>query len=56
MVCLKDLSSGHYYYLLFVNYFSNASELFLTIPFADGRSVFQEGTEYLKLIETVNKN
>ena len=37
-----------------MNDFSNASKLFYTILFADDTSVFLEGTEYSKLIETVN--
>ena len=59
-VCYKlqyqviNLSSGHYFFMVFMNDFSNVSKLFHTILFADDTSVFLEGTEYLKLIETVN--
>ena len=37
-----------------MNDFSNASKIFYTILLADDKSVFLEGTEDSKLIETVN--
>ena len=39
---------------VFMNDFSNASKLFYAILSTDDTRVFLEGTEYLKLIETVN--
>ena len=40
--------------ILCMNDFSNASKIFYTILLADDKSVFLEGTEDSKLIETVN--
>ena len=44
----------YYFFIVLMNDFSNTSKLFYTILFADDTSVFLEGTEYPKLIETVN--
>ena len=38
-----------------MNDFSKASKLFFTILFADDTSVFLEGKEYTKLVETLNE-
>ena len=50
MVCLKDIFSGHYFFIIFMNDFSNAPKIYYTILFADDTSVFLGGTEYSKLI------
>ena len=55
IMCPRDLSSGHYFFIVFMNDISNASKLLYTILFADDTSVFLEETEYSKLIETVNQ-
>ena len=45
---------GPLFSIVFMNDFSNASKLFYTFFFADDTTVFLEGTEYSKLVETVN--
>ena len=46
---------GPLLFILYINDFSNASELLFSILFADNTSVFIEGYEYDKLIEILNK-
>ena len=41
--------------ILFMKDFSKASKLFFTNLFADDTSVFLEGKEYTKLVETLNE-
>ena len=42
------------FFILFMNDFSRSSTLLFSILFADDTSVFLEGTEYSKLIKTLN--
>ena len=46
---------GPLLFTLYVNDFSRASDLLLSILFADDTTVLIEGHEYQKLIETLNK-
>ena len=46
---------GPLLFILYINDFSNASELLFSILFADDTSVFIEGYEYDKMIEILNK-
>ena len=45
---------GPLLFILFMNVFSRSSTLLFSILFADDTSVFLEGTEYSKLIKTLN--
>ena len=45
---------GPLLFILFMNHFSRSSTLLFSILFADDTSVFLEGTEYSKLIKTLN--
>ena len=45
---------GPLLFILFMKDFSRSSTLLFSILFADDTSVFLEGTEYLKLIKTLN--
>ena len=46
---------GPLLFILYINDFSNASELLFSILFADDTSVFIEGYEYDKMVEILNK-
>ena len=46
---------GPLLFILYINDFSNASELLFSILFADDTSVFIEGYEYDKMIEILSK-
>ena len=47
----QGLILGPLLFILYINDFSNASELRFSILFADDNSVFIEGYEYNKMIE-----
>ena len=51
----QGLILGPLLFILYINDFSNASELRFSILFADDNSVFIEGYEYNKMIEILNK-
>ena len=53
-VVLQGSILGTFFFILFMNDFSRASEIFFTILFVDDTSVFLVGTEYAKLIELIN--
>ena len=46
---------GPLLFILYINYFSRASDLLFSILFADDASVFIEGQSYTGVIETLNK-